>query len=511
MLSLILVAFVILIVKWSWDRIQFFKLRDKMGIPGPPTQFPLGNVNYILNDMKKNGKEDSINMRFRMAKQYGDVVGMYLGQHFEVTTTDLDIINEVFIKQFSKFVNRPTQHFGGGYPMNENILQMTREGPGKGYGWKDIRSVISPIFTTGKLKAMFPIMEERVNAFVEHLKGMTSSEENDIEMYNELQALSLDVIGRCAFGMETECIKDKTDKFYINAQKFFNSINLEESVGMLVGFFSPKIGQFIRPWTREGKTEKVLLDGLKEVVERRKRTFGSDSDNRKDLISLMLEQDRERQRSQKKPPLSDETIVSNCYAFLLAGYETTSTALSFGLYALAKNPEVQQTLYDELTDNFNFHTDITYDALMKLPYLEAVMMESLRRYPPVVFFTTRECVEDCEIKGIKFKKGVCVQCPVHLTHYNPEYWPDPLKFDPNRFLAINNHVDNLTWMPFGIGPRNCVGMRFAELEYKSALAALVLNFKFELGKELQDKELACGIMAVLYRPLDGVNLKVTAR
>ncbi|CAD5231547.1 unnamed protein product [Bursaphelenchus xylophilus] len=503
------IAFVI-VLKWSWDRYHFLKLRDEMGIPGPPVRFPLGNIDYIIEDIKKYGKEGTINMRFRTAEKYGWTTGIYLGGHFEISTNDPEIINEVFIKQFSKFVNRPTQHFGAGYPMNENILQMTKEGvPGRGYGWKEVRSVISPIFTTGKLKAMFPVMEERVDEFVKFLKSRVGL--GEIEMYRELQALTLDVIGRCAFGMKTDCINDKNDVFYVNTQTFFNCLNLEESKGMFLGFLSPKLAQMIRPFTLEGRSEMTLINGLKEVIKNRRKTFETDDDQRKDLITLLLEQDRERQKSQKKAPLHEETIASNCYAFLLAGYETTSTALAFTLYALAKHLDVQQNLYEEIMQEIGMNEEITYDVMMKMSYLDAVVKESLRRYPPVVFFTTRECVEDCVIKGINIKKGVCIQAPVHAIHFDPEIWTNPMTFDPNRFLISNNQVDPLKWCPFGLGPRNCVGMRFAEVEIKAALISLIRNFSVELGEELRTKELPCRVSAVLYRPMDGVPLKLNVR
>ncbi|CAD5231113.1 unnamed protein product [Bursaphelenchus okinawaensis] len=509
-IQIILAIIVLGIVRWIWDRIKYFKLRSELGLGGPEISFPLGNLKFLL-DYPKYAKNFIKEGYVPPPEPYGETFGVYVGSIFEINTTDLDIVNEVFIKQFSKFVNRPTQHFNAGYPLNDSILQMTKDGvEGRGYGWKDVRSVVSPIFTTGKLKAMLPLMEERTEAFINMLK--TKASQGEIEMYIELQSLSLDIIGRCAFGMETDCINDKNDKFYTNTRTFFQQLSLEDSFGTLVGMLSPKLSHFIRPWTKEGRAEKVLIHGLKEIVDKRRQNFENESGNghRRDLISLLLEQDRERQMNQKKPPLHEMTLISNCYAILLAGYETTSTALAFALYALSKHQDVQQQLFDEINDYIESEKKVKYEDIFKFQYLDAVVKETLRRYSPVVFFSSRECVEDCEIKGIKFKKGICIQAPVQSFHQNPEWWPEPFKFDPNRFLNIQK-IDQLKWIPFGIGPRNCVGMRFAELEMKSALIAIVKNFKITPGQEILDKDLDCTVSSVLYRPASTLPLKLEVR
>ncbi|VDM27286.1 unnamed protein product [Toxocara canis] len=138
-------------------------------------------------------------------------------------------------------------------------------------------------------------------------------------------------------------------------------------------------------------------------------------------------------RSNERRKLNFQQVANNCFAFLLAGYETTSTALAFTAWLLAKHQQQQERLFDELADNLrNVKRKDFYNIVMELPYLDAVFHEVLRLYPPITFFVNRTCTKHCTIEGIEFQPGVQVGVPIWNIHRDDKIWPEPNAFRPER-------------------------------------------------------------------------------
>ncbi|CAG2171212.1 unnamed protein product [Oppiella nova] len=208
--------------------------------------------------------------------------------------------------------------------------------------------------------------------------------------------------------------------------------------------------------------------------------------------------------------LSYDELIAQCVMFLAAGLEATAATLSMCLYAIAKHPEVQQKLYEEV---ITFHekqqksSADPYETFHSLKYMDAVIDETLRLYTAVLFHE-RVANEDYELKGtgITIKKDHVVHIPTYSIHRDPENFADPEEFKPERFLPEYIAHNPYTYLPSGAGSRNCLGGRFAKLQIKLALVNLVHRYVFHATEKPLEQGVANGLIIT-----KSVDLKIEKR
>ena len=174
---------------------------------------------------------------------------------------------------------------------------------------------------------------------------------------------------------------------------------------------------------------------------------------------------------------------------------------------LGRNKHVQDKLRDEVNHHSDSNGKVSYETLNEMPYLDQVFNEALRMHSPATF-TSRTCTEpitlNFEGKTALVEKGINVYVPIHQLHYDPEYYPEPEKFNPERFDPENGGLkafkDKGVFLPFGDGPRMCLGMRFAALQSKAGVAAIIRNFEISVNKKTADK--------LVIHPKEFINIKV---
>jgi len=179
--------------------------------------------------------------------------------------------------------------------------------------------------------------------------------------------------------------------------------------------------------------------------------------------------------------LTSEEIKVQGFLFLVAGYETTSNTLTYCSHLLTTNPEKLNKLQQEIDHFLSDEKELSYELINSMPYLDMVIRETLRMYPLASLVVNRLCMEDTEVCGQKIPAGVAVQPDIWTLHYSEELWGpvDPHKFEPERCSKEemkNRHA--MAWMPFGAGPRNCIGMRFALMELKVTLVSILSHYTF---------------------------------
>uniref|UniRef100_A0A2K5WRH1 unspecific monooxygenase n=1 Tax=Macaca fascicularis TaxID=9541 RepID=A0A2K5WRH1_MACFA len=301
-------------------------------------------------------------------------------------------------------------------------------------------------------------------------------------LYFVFGAYSMDVITSTSFGVNIDSLNNPQDPFVENTKKLLRFDFLDPF------FLSITIFPFIIPILEVLNISifpREVTSFLRKSVKRIKESRLKDTQkHRVDFLQLMIDSQNSKETESHKA-LSDQELVAQSIIFIFAGYETTSSVLSFIIYELATHPDVQQKLQEEIDTVLPNKAPPTYDTVLQMEYLDMVVNETLRIFP-IAMRLERVCKKDVEINGIFIPKGVVVMIPSYALHHDPKYWPEPEKFLPERFSKKNNdNIDPYIYTPFGSGPRNCIGMRFALMNMKLAIIRVLQNFSFKPCKETQ--------------------------
>ncbi|EPQ13681.1 Cytochrome P450 3A12 [Myotis brandtii] len=403
-------------------------LFKKLGIPGPT---PLPFVGTAL--AYRQGIWD---FDMDCFKKYGNMWGFYDGRQPVLAITDLEVIKTVLVKEcYSVFTNR----------------------------------------------RMFPIIGQYADVLVSNLRK-EAEKGQPITLKDVFGAYSMDVITGTSFGVNIDSLNNPQDPFVENIKKllkfsFFDPYVLCITLFPFLGPVFEAFNIFMFP--------KSVTDFFKKSVKRMKENRLQDKQKRRvDFLQVMINSQNSKETDSHKA-MTDLELVAQSIIFIFAGYETTSTSLSFFMYLMAIHPDVQQKLQEEIEVTFPNKAIPTYDALAQMEYLDMVMNESLRLFP-IAGRLERLCKKDVEINGVFIPKGTVVMVPSFILHRDSRYWPDPEEFRPERFSKKNqDSINPYTYMPFGSGPRNCIGMRFAIMNMKLAIVRVLQNFSFKPCKETQ--------------------------
>jgi cytochrome P450 len=221
---------------------------------------------------------------------------------------------------------------------------------------------------------------------------------------------------------------------------------------------------------RTHKAVQVLRDHIQHFIDERRNS----PTERNDFLSILLQA-----RDEDGKPMSDEQLMAECLTLFGAGHETTATALSWTWYLLCQHPEIYQKVQLEVDSNLQGRTP-TYEDLARLPYCLQVFKEAMRLYPPA-YLLSRRALCEVEIDGYQIPKNRVVLYAPYTLHRREEYFPEPEKFDPERFTPEHEkQLPRYAYLPFGAGPRICIGMYFAMMEGHLLLATLAQRVNFSL-------------------------------
>nr|AIL94158.1 cytochrome P450 CYP3026A4 [Tigriopus japonicus] len=508
-------------LKFKWT---FWKDHN---VSHPQPEFPFGSSpmfgwnsftqKYNMNELAKN---QAIALGF--PKFYGN----YIFGTPNLIVCDPEMAKHILVKDFDHFVDRQGETFtklleGGHFVDQLWINQMTAL---RGDKWKSTRATFTPIFTAGKLKGMIKFIHEVTNDLVKSV-GEEAKTGKPFELKEKFGKFSMDTIATCAFGVNAKSFEDESSIFAKNAKAMFRSSGEE-------------ILKFIIAMIPGGKVVLKLLDipinkkyitlffynVIRNTIMHRMET----KTRRNDLIDLMIDamkaencnkddtEDSELDHDLRFKQTDEVTMVATALVILVAGYDTTSQTMAITSYFMARNPDIQEKLYQEIMEcvgemkDEKGHPD--YNQIQSLPYLDMVLHETLR-FNPLLGLIGRACTKNYNIPdtNIVLMKGNEVHINAMAIHHNPDIYPNPEEYDPERFTKeakANRHP--YAFLGFGQGPRNCIGMRFALLEAKLGLFAVLRKYKFVSTPETEEK-LTLDPKAFLSVPKEPLIVKAVER
>ncbi|XP_021359991.1 cytochrome P450 3A8-like [Mizuhopecten yessoensis] len=418
-----------------------------MGIPDPTPLPIVGNMVAMLSEGLRAFDRNAI-------QKYGKVFG-----HFDVLSTNLvvadkEMLREILVKQFNNFPDRRTvDGFAG--DLEHGLVNV------KGSHWKHNRRIITPTFSSGKLRQMMPLIQEACDTLVKTSQNlMESGDDGQVEMRRLFGGYTMDGISSTAFGIHVDSQSNQDDLFVMHAKKMFDI-------------------SFTKPWMLVVSLDRIriLMYFLQLMIDAQEGKLKLDDD----------EEDSKEQNnwsSEGHQGLTFDEILGNAKLFFVAGYETTALTPTMNAYNLATNPECQERLRQEIEEKLGSEV-IDFENVKKLHYLDMCMNETLRMYPPAMR-VNRMCVKTTKVNDITIPAGMTVTVPILAMQHDPEVWEKPVVFNPERFSASERDKhDPMDFLPFGYGPRNCVGMRLALMETKMATAHIVRNFKMCVGSKTE--------------------------
>jgi len=413
--------------------------------------------------------EDDIRLR----KKFGDIYGKYQFLSPIIVVWDPEILKQAMIKEFSSFSDRTKWMNKIQGEMNDSVSSVS------GKQWKRIRSTLTPVFSSSKLKEMFYIVDERADLLVANLKKKIGGDDDGVFMpITYFGKFAMDVISSAAFSTnfnaQAEEEENRTIKLFKDAM---TGDTFNQPIVVLSAMF-PMLERVFEmlDWsmfTREFRNH--LCSVVNSII--RVQSNASEGVRRTDLMQQMLNKKiSESEAKTATKGLTHREIIGNSFIMLIAGYDTTTQSLNFLLYHLATSPDVQEKLREEIQASVERHEGkITYDTINDVKYLNQCINESLRMYP-VAPLNMRICENDVNIKGVEIKKGTQVHIPAYGLAYAEDHWDEPKRFNPDRMEDMSR-IDPMVFQPFGAGPRNCIGMRFALMTMKLAICRILTEFK----------------------------------
>lgn len=423
---------------------------------------------------------DSLNFTTRNLKDVGDFYYSNMMMRPYYITSNPEAINHVLVNNQKNYIKSPAYQqlkmvIGNGLVTSEGDF------------WRKQRRLAQPAFYKKNLVELYKVMQEGVKSFQNEL--VQDIQKNDtIDLSEQMSKITADIVCRTLF-TTNDAGDDKMIYQAISASQEFVVFCMQNPHLVPFSYINGKRRNFY-------KNKAILDKKIFSLIEERRQTKAETPD----LLNMLMNiQDADTGEVMSNQQLRDEVMT-----MYIAGQETSANALSWTLYLLAKHPEVMERLRAEVQFVLGNNPTPSFHELMRLQYTKQVLDESMRLYPPV-WSLGRQSLEKDTILGYEIPKGAIVFISNYTLQRDPRYWKNPDAFNPDRFHPDNQSPQlRLHYLPFGAGPRMCIGKHFAMMEMQLILSVLVNNFNFEL---IPDQEIIPQALVTL-KPKHGIKMRL---
>jgi cytochrome P450 len=410
----------------------------------------------------------------------GETFKFYLGGIKEaIVTIDPAVIQHVLKTNAENYTKSEIQVKRMGHFLGKGLLTT------HGEPWKTQRRLIQKGFDRKQLEALSAIMQDSLTESLRTFDREVG--DGPVDIYPQLMKMTFAMVARSLFGAK---LKDEDIEVVSHTICTVQEFIVRQTLQPYLNPWFEVSGELRRHEEMRAHADSILMAYIKQ---RREQPPGND------LLQTLMDA-----RYTDGEGMSDELVLSESMQLLVAGHETSSNGLSWLLYLLSTRPDCLERVREEM-DAVLGDRAVTFSDVMKFEYTTQVIQEGLRLYPPF-WMIDREAVADDRIGDLAIPKGSTVIVYVYGAHHAPRYWDEPDTFDTNRFMKGNEKLQtSFTYLPFGGGPRGCIGHHYAMLQMLMILSGLLRGYDFELmpGQAIEAQAM------VILRPKQGIRMSFT--
>ncbi|KAF2893535.1 hypothetical protein ILUMI_12646 [Ignelater luminosus] len=416
-------------------------------------------------------------------------IGLYHSQTPVLLIKDAHLIREMMVENFEIFPERTVfvpRELDRIWAKSLFALPAKDE-------WKGIKTVITSLFTGSRLRNIFDSTRPCVTQLGDYITTKIEGDKAILDTADIFSKVSNDIIAKITLGILCNSLEDPQNRIYTLAKDICNITGLRKSLKFFLASMSMKLAKFLKI----SFIKRTTADFMGEIIRETINIQGEEGSDEVNLISFMMNaRAGQLNRSGEEPgspgsasdisnvEFTDDIIIAQTIVFFFGGLETLSRAISYAAYELAIHPDVQEKLRSEIDIALEeCGGNLDYDKLVSIKYLDMVVTEALRLWPPIAIIdrrTTKKFMirDPIDVRNdIEIDEQVVCLVPVYSIHRDPARFPNPERFHPERFEREEARFKRYTYMPFGVGRRACVGGRFALIMMKMVLVHILSKFE----------------------------------